>query len=94
VAAVYAYGYRSYPDRLKVGSTEAETVQRVAAQIATGTPDKPVLHVEIKTNDAALLSARSTLSWKRGKRITGGGAEWFKVSREEILIIYEFIKQR
>ena len=95
VAAVYAYGYRGYPDRLKVGSTEAETVQRIAAQIGTGTPDKPVLHVEIKTNDCrALERAIHAVLEARGKRITGGGAEWFKVSREEILVIYEFIKQR
>ena len=95
MAAVYAYGYRSYPDRLKVGSTEAETVQRIAAQIGTGTPDKPVLHVEIKTNDCrALERAIHAVLEARGKRITGGGAEWFKVSREEILVIYEFIKQR
>ena len=94
-AAVYAYGYRGYPDRLKVGSTEAETVQRIAAQIGTGTPDKPVLHVEIKTNDCrALERAIHAVLEARGKRITGGGAEWFKVSREEILVIYEFIKQR
>ncbi len=92
-AAVYAYGYRGYPDRLKVGSTEAETVQRIAAQIGTGTPDKPVLHVEIKTNDCrALERAIHAVLEARGKRITGGGAEWFNVTREEILSIYEFIK--
>jgi T5orf172 domain len=54
-ATVYAYGYHGYPDRLKVGSTEADTVQRIAAQIGTGTPDKPVLHVEIKTDDCRAL---------------------------------------
>jgi hypothetical protein len=93
-AAVYASGYRGYPDRLKVGATEADTVQRIAAQIGTGTPDKPVLHVEIKTNDCrALERAIHAVLEARGKRITGGGAEWFKVGREEILTIYEFIKQ-
>jgi Meiotically up-regulated gene 113 len=69
-------------------------VQRIAAQIGTGTPDKPVLHVEIKTNDCrALERAMHAVLEARGKRITGGGAEWFKVSREEILTIYQFIKQ-
>jgi hypothetical protein len=92
-AAVYAYGYRGYPDRLKVGSTEADTVQRIAAQIGTGTPDKPILHVEIKTNGCrALERAIHAVLEARGKKITGGGAEWFKVTREELLSIYEFIK--
>lgn len=35
---VYAYGYLCSPDRLKVGFTESETVQRIAAQIGTSTP--------------------------------------------------------
>jgi hypothetical protein len=92
-AAVYAYGYRGYPDRLKVGSTEADTVQRIAAQIGTGTPDKPILHIEIKTNDCrALERAIHAVLEAQGKKTTGGGAEWFKVTREEILSIYEFIK--
>jgi hypothetical protein len=47
---VYAYSYACCPDRLKVGSTELDTVQRIAAQIGTGTPDKPVLLIEIKTD--------------------------------------------
>jgi len=52
---VYAYGYRCCEDRLKVGLTEANTVQRIAAQIGTSTPDKPVLLVEIKTNQCRAL---------------------------------------
>jgi len=38
---LYAYGYRCAPDRLKIGLTESDTVQRIAEQISTGTPDKP-----------------------------------------------------
>jgi hypothetical protein len=93
-AVVYAYGYRCCPDRLKVGSTEADTLQRIAAQIGTSTPDKHVLHMEIKTNDCrALERAIQAVLEARGCKIAGGGAEWFKVSRDEILSIYEFIKQ-
>jgi len=91
-AVVYAYGYRCCPDRLKVGSTEADTLQRIAAQIGTSTPDKPVLHMEIKTNGCrALERAIQAVLEARGKRISGGGAEWFKVSRDEILEIYKFV---
>ena len=91
---VYAYGYRCCEDRLKVGLTEANTVQRIAAQIGTSTPDKPVLLVEIKTNQCRALerAIQATLE-TRGRKIAGGGTEWFKVSRDEVLAIYDFISQ-
>ena len=83
-----------HPDRLKVGSTEADTLLRIAAQIGTSTPDIPVLHLEIKTNDCrALERAIHAVLETRGKKTNGGGAEWFKVNREEIRSIYEFISQ-
>src|SRR5438045_4370058 len=86
---VYVYGYRCCGDRLKVGSTEANTVQRIAAQITTSTPDKPVLLVEIKTNQCRALerAIQATLE-TRGRKIAGGGTEWFKATREEVLAIY------
>ena len=48
---VYAYGYRCLPGRLKIGSTIIDTVQRIAAQIDTSTPDRPALYLEIRTNN-------------------------------------------
>jgi hypothetical protein len=94
MAVVYAYGYRGYPDRLKVGSTVADTVQRIAAQIGTSTPDEPILHLEIKTNDCRVLErAIQAILEARGRKVAGGGDEWFKASRDEILAIYEFIQR-
>ena len=52
---VYAYGYKCAPDRLKVGSTDGDAVQRIAAQISTSTPDRPALVIEIKTNGCRAL---------------------------------------
>ena len=91
---VYAYGYRCCEDRLKVGLTEANTVQRIAAQIGTSTPDKPVLLVEITTNQCRALerAIQATLE-TRGRKIAGGGTEWFKACRDEVLAIYDFISQ-
>jgi hypothetical protein len=43
VGVVYAYGYRCAPDRLKVGGTGGDTLQRIVAQISTSTPDRPTL---------------------------------------------------
>jgi hypothetical protein len=87
---VYAYEYRCAPDRLKIGLTEGDAVQRIAAQISTGTPDKPVLVLEIRTHDCGSLerAIHATLEY-RGFKITGGGKEWFKTTRDEIVAIYE-----
>lgn len=72
--------------------TNTDTVERIAQQINTSTPDKPVLLFEIKTDrcrslERALHATLETRGWK----IRGGGAEWFKTTREEILGIYQFI---
>jgi hypothetical protein len=91
-AAVYAYGYACCPDRLKVGYATGDVVQRIADQIFTSTPDKPVLHLEIKTNDCrALERAIHAVLELRGRKIKGGGDEWFKVTRDEVLEIYKFV---
>jgi hypothetical protein len=92
---VYAYGYRCAPDRLKIGLTEGDAVQRIAAQISTGTPDRPVLLLEIKTHDCSSLerAIHATLEY-RGAKIHGGGKEWFKTTREEIVKIYESVASR
>ncbi len=89
---VYAYGYRCAPDRLKIGLTENDTVQRIAAQISTSTPDRPVLLLEIKTRDCNSLerAIHATLEY-RGRRIKGAGKEWFRANREEIVAIYHSV---
>ena len=90
--AVYAYGYRCAPDRLKIGLTIGDTVQRIAAQISTGTPDKPVLQLEIRTHDCTSLerSIHAILAYC-GTKIAGAGQEWFKTSRDEVVAIYRTI---
>jgi hypothetical protein len=91
---VYAYSYACTPDRLKVGMTDGDTVQRIAAQIGTSTPDRPVLLLEIRTNTCrALERAIHGVLETRAQKIVGGGAEWFKTSRDEVLAIYKFIQR-
>lgn len=89
---VYAYGYECAPDRLKIGLTEGDAVQRIAGQISTSTPDKPVLFLEIKTHDCGSLekAIHATLAY-RGRKIEGGGKEWYKTNREEIVSIYQSV---
>lgn len=91
---VYAYGYRCAPDRLKIGLTVGDTVQRIAAQISTGTPDKPVLLLEIRTHDCSSLErAIHAILEYRGTKIPGAGQEWFKATREEVIAIYRSIAE-
>lgn len=86
---VYAYGYRCAPDRLKVGSAMADPIARVAAQISTGTPDRPNIVLTIATHDCRALerALHGTLRlW--GRQVSGAGAEWFIVTRDEIVHLY------
>jgi T5orf172 domain len=66
--------------------------KRPSSQIYTSTPDKPVLLLEIKTDHCrALERAIHAILETWGRKISGGGTEWFKASREEVLAIYEKI---
>ena len=86
---VYAYGYRCAPDRLKIGMTTSDAVVRIAAQINTGTPDKPVLLVEIKTHDCrALERALHGMFRLKRRQVAGAGAEWFVATPDEVLDAY------
>src|SRR4051794_27767455 len=89
---VYAYGYRCLPGRLKIGSTTVDTVQRIAAQIGTSTPDKPALYLEIKTISCRMIErAIQAVLEARHQKLEGGGAEWYMTNREKIVRIFEFI---
>jgi T5orf172 domain len=89
---VYAYGYRCAIDRLKIGGTAGDTIQRIVAQISTGTPDRPVLQLEIKTpNWPPLERAIHAILGARGHKVTGGGQEWYTTTRDEVIAIYNFI---
>jgi hypothetical protein len=88
---VYAYGYRCIPGRLKVGSTEGDTVQRIAAQIGTSTPDKPTLLLEIRTENCRERAIQLILE-ARGRKVVGGGTEWFTTTPDEVVHLYRFVK--
>ena len=90
---VYAYGYKCAPDRIKIGCTTGDTVARIAAQIGTSTPDKPVLYLEVRTTRCrALERALHTVLDYRGKKVAGGGDEWFLTTVSEIEGLIDFIE--
>jgi len=69
----------------ELGPTEEQAVKTVKETVDT---------IEIKTNKCRALerAIQATLE-TRGCKITGGGAEWFRASRDDILAIYEFINK-
>ena len=83
--SVYAYGYRCAADRMKVGYTDGDTIERIAAQITTSTPDKPVLFFEMRTDRSrALERALHAILVYRGKKVAGGGDEWFLTTVDDV----------
>jgi hypothetical protein len=80
---------------LKIGLTTGDTIQRIVTQISTGTPDRPVLLLEIRTHDCSSLErAIHAILEYRGAKIKGAGKEWFKVSRDEVVTIYRTIVEQ
>jgi hypothetical protein len=91
---VYAYGYRCAPDRLKIGCTVGDTIERIAAQIGTSTPDKPVLYLEFRTSKCrALERAVHAILDYRGKKIRGGGDEWFLTTIDDVEGLIDLIEK-
>lgn len=89
---VYAYGYACAPDRLKIGSCMGDPVARIAAQIGTGTPDRPVLHLLLRTHDCrALERALHGYFRLRHRRVEGAGSEWFVATIAEVIHAVERI---
>jgi hypothetical protein len=90
--SVYAYGYRCAPDRLKVGRSDGDVVNRIARQISTSTPDKPALVLIIRTGDCrGLEKAIQGVLRVRGRKVIGGGDEWYMTTREELIQIHNLI---
>jgi hypothetical protein len=87
--SVYAYGYECAPDRLKIGRTDGDVIRRIVNQINESTPDRPVLHLVLATNNpGALERALQGALVLRDRKVVGGGDEWFRASVDEILTIY------
>jgi Meiotically up-regulated gene 113 len=87
--SVYAYGYNCAPDRLKIGRSDGNVVRRIAEQISTSTPDRPVLHLVVATTNPGALErtlhgAMALRDWK----VDGGGKEWYRTTVAEIVEIY------
>ena len=91
-SSVYAYGYHCAPDRLKIGRTDKDVIQRIVQQISTSTPDIPVLFLEIKSDKSQYLekALHAILSY-RGRKVFGGGDEWFITSPKEIEQLYAYL---
>jgi hypothetical protein len=87
---VYVYGFDFAPDRLKVGKAEGDVVRRIVGQINTGTPGKPILYLIFRTDDCHNLEkALHRVLCFRGRKVPGGGSEWFHTNCDELIEIYK-----
>jgi hypothetical protein len=67
-------------------------IDRIARQISTGTPDKPALLLVIRTDDCTSLErAMQGVLEVRGRKVIGGGDEWYFVTRDELVQVYKMI---
>jgi Meiotically up-regulated gene 113 len=86
---VYAYGYKCAPDRLKIGRSDGDVVRRIVNQINESTPDQPVLHLVLATdNPGALERGLHGALVLRDRKAKGGGNEWYRTTVAEIVTIY------
>jgi hypothetical protein len=73
---------------LKIGRADGSVEERIARQICTGSPGKPMLVLEIRTDDCRKLErALHAVLDLRGRKIVGGGSEWFAVTRDEVVAL-------
>ena len=91
-AAVYAYGYACARNWLKIGRTDGDVVARVTAQINTSTPERPRLELIFWTDRPRPLE-RARHAWFefRGRKVDGGGQEWFAVDSDHVVTAYHAI---
>jgi len=90
--SVYAYWYRCLPDRMKVGRTKGDVIGRIVQQINESTPDKPTLSLIIRTESMhALEKALQGVLEVRGRKVLGGGDEWYLTTRDELIELYQTI---
>lgn len=93
-STVYAYALPSAPGFLKVGSAKNDTVTRIAQQISTGMPGRPILVLEIRTPKCCALERAIHGVLKLGNRkLEGGGDEWYRTDREHLVEIYQAISK-
>jgi hypothetical protein len=99
---LYVYYLPAYRDRAileksdewphKVGMTRTSVASRLASQVGTALPERPVVVLAIPVERAAALErAVHAVLELRGKRVTDApGNEWFVTNTSEILSILDF----
>jgi hypothetical protein len=76
---------------VKIGYSVNGVAERIEQQIGTAMPGQPRLLLIIKTDHArALERVVHGILEMQGRRLTGGGAEWFRATPEMVRQIAEF----
>ena len=80
----------------KIGLSDGEAGIRISSQVGTALPEVPILALEIKTDEPSTLeSAIHSVLILRGRwSKSSPGSEWFITNPDEVLEIFEFIKNK
>lgn len=101
-AAVYAYSFPAYIQLaevtgsaafpVKIGMTTRDVAGRIAAQVATGLPEQPVILLVVRTDHPRRLERiMHDVLTNRGQHLTTApGSEWFLTSPAEVRSIYDW----
>jgi hypothetical protein len=77
----------------KIGMSEADPIDRILSQASTALPERPVIGLIIKTNEARQLEKvfHSILTFIRAKKENIPGQEWYITSPDKVEEIYNLI---
>lgn len=89
----YAADHDTYYWPCKIGMSTGSAVKRVAQQIKTALPEKPIIGLIVKTDDAYLLEqALHAILRLKKREVKAPGKEWFNTTPEEVLCLCETLR--
>jgi hypothetical protein len=89
----YATEHATYYWPCKIGMSTGSAIDRVNHQVKTALPEKPIIGLIVKTDDAYLLEQALHAILRLKKRETNApGKEWFNTTPAEVLCLCETLR--
>ena len=104
--SLYVYYFANYKDcailkgenkwKCKIGFTRCDVQARIAEQLGTGSPEKPVIALQVETHDAKTLetTVHGILKLRGQYDEEAHGSEWFITNPEEVKEICNFVMKK
>lgn len=89
----YANEHATYYWPCKIGMSTGSAIGRVNRQSKTALPEKPIIGLIVKTEDAYLLEqALHAILRLKKRELNAPGKEWFNTTPEEVLCLCEMLR--